>query len=361
VGADELHMSPAAPGNPQARPRPDRPRISAIIACYRDAPAVVEMHERLVRSITDAGCEPEIIFVNDGSPDNADEVLAGLCARHPDVVAIRHARNFGSQSAFTSGMKIATGDGCVLLDGDLQDPPEVIPAMIAEWRKGFDVVVGRRVKRDAPWYMNVMYKSFYRIFRSLSYIKIPLDAGDFSLMDRRVMDAMNDMPEVHRFMRGLRAWVGFSQTSVPYIRPERKYGRTTNSFGRNLGWARRAVISFSHKPLDMISLLALFIVGATTFLGLGQLVLWMLGVSSPKGFTTLLLVVLFLGGIQLLCLGILASYLAHIYDEVKRRPAYVVQSVTNAPSARAATTSAFDAALSTLISDPTSNPIEVAS
>lgn len=325
-------MTTAPPGL-RATPLPERPRISAIIACYRDAPAVVEMRERLAASINEAGCESEIIFVNDASPDNADAVLGELCERHPDVVVIRHARNFGSQSAFTSGMRIATGDAVVLLDGDLQDPPEIIPAMVTEWRKGFDVVVGQRVRREAPWYMNVMYKSFYRIFQRASYVPIPLDAGDFSLIDRRVVDAMNALPEVHRFMRGLRAWVGFSQTSVPYVRPERKYGRTTNSFVRNLGWARRAVISFSHKPLDVISVLAMFVVGVSFLLAAAQFVAWGLGVSSaPRGFTMMLLVVLFLGGIQLLCLGIVASYLAHIYDEVKRRPAYVVQHITNPPS-----------------------------
>lgn len=325
-------MTSASNGARRA-PLPERPRISAIIACYRDAPAVNEMHERLVASINAAGCEPEVIFVNDASPDNADEVLSDLCARHRDVVAIRHARNFGSQSAFTSGMRIATGDAVVLLDGDLQDPPEIIPEMVKEWRKGFDVVVGQRVRREAPWYMNVMYKTFYRIFRRASYITIPLDAGDFSLIDRRVVDTMNAMPEVHRFMRGLRAWVGYSQTSVPYVRPERKYGRTTNSFVRNLGWARRAVISFSHKPLDVISVLAMIVVGVSFLLAAAQFVAWGLGISSaPRGFTMMLLVVLFLGGIQLLCLGIVASYLAHIYDEVKRRPAYVVQEITNPPS-----------------------------
>lgn len=290
------------------------------------------MHARLVTSIRGAGCEPEVIFVNDASPDDAESVLAKLCAEHPEVIAITHTRNFGSQSAFTSGMNIATGDAVVLLDGDLQDPPEIIPSMVEQWRQGFDIVVGERTRREAPWYMGFLYKAFYRLFRSASYIKIPLDAGDFSLLDRRVVDAMNKLPEVNRFIRGLRAWVGFSQTSVPYVRPERKYGRTTNSFARNVGWARRAVISFSYKPLDMISIVALFIVGASALLGCLQVGAWTLHIgNAPKGFTMLLLVVLFLGGVQLLCLGILASYLAHIYDEVKRRPAYVVDSIRNGP------------------------------
>jgi polyisoprenyl-phosphate glycosyltransferase len=329
--ADDAPMHPSSPTK-SARPKDDRPTISAIIACYRDAPAIVEMHERLVDAISGAGCSPEIIFVNDASPDNADEILRGLCGLHKDVISIRHTRNFGSQAAFTSGMRIATGDAVVLLDGDLQDPPEIIPAMIEKWRSGFDVVVGERVRREAPWYMNIFYKTFYRLFQRSSYIKIPLDAGDFSLLDRRVVDQMNKLPESNRFIRGLRAWVGFSQTSVPYVRPERKHGTTTNSFSRNIGWARKAIISFSYKPLDMISFVALFIVAVSGLLGLLQFAAWAFGFGeSPQGFTTLLLVMLFLGGVQLLCLGVLASYLAHIYEEVKRRPAFLVDHMLNAP------------------------------
>ncbi len=307
-------------------------KISAVIACFRDAPAVPIMHDRLVKVFASIDADFEIIFVNDGSPDNAREVLAELAARDPNVVVINHARAFGSQSAFTSGMRIATGDAVVLLDGDLQDPPELIPDFVARWQEGYDVVYGERVRRQAPWFMGLLYKGFYRAFRRLAYVKIPLDAGDFSLIDRRVVDAMNALPERQRFLRGLRAWVGYRQVGVKYVRPERMFGRTTNSFRKNLGWARRAIVSFSYAPLDLITGLALAVVGAS-FLGLSvQVVLRLVDPqSAPKGVTTLIVLILFIGGIQLLCLSIIGAYLAHMYDEVKGRPSFVVESILNPP------------------------------
>ena len=307
-------------------------KITAVIACYRDAPAVPIMHERLVAAFGQIGCDYEIIFVNDGSPDNAREVLAELAERDPKVVVINHARAFGSQSAFTSGMKISTGDAVVLLDGDLQDPPEVIPQFVERWQEGFDVVYGERVEREAPWHMRLFYKGFYRVFRRMAYVNVPVDAGDFALMDRRVVDALNALPETHRFLRGLRAWVGFRQTGVPYVRPERMFGTTTNNFRKNLGWARRAIVSFSYAPLDIITALAMLIVSASFIGVIVQVLLRLLDPSSaPRGISTVIVIVLFIGGIQLLCLAIIGSYLAHMYEEIKRRPPYVVESILNAP------------------------------
>lgn len=171
-----------------------RKKISAVIACYRDAPAVPIMYERLSAVFKKIGVDYEIIFVNDNSPDNAREVLAALAARDVRVVVINHSRNFGSQGAFTSGMQIATGDAVVLLDGDLQDPPELIESFHQKWLEGYDVIYGERVQREATWFLQVAYKAFYRLFRSASYVPMPLDAGDFSLMDRRVVNALNRLP-----------------------------------------------------------------------------------------------------------------------------------------------------------------------
>jgi glycosyltransferase involved in cell wall biosynthesis len=307
-------------------------KLSAIIACYRDAPAVPVMYERLRKTFTELGADYEIVFVNDGSPDNAREVLSELACRDPKVVVINHTRAFGSQSAFTSGMRLATGDAVVLLDGDLQDPPELIAQFVERWHDGFDVVYGVRVERETTTLMRPAYKLFYRIFRRLSYVSIPLDAGDFGLLDRRVVDALNDLPESHRFVRGLRAWVGFRQTGVPYVRPERMFGRTTNSFVRNVGWARRAIVSFSYVPLDLIAWLALVTVGFS-FAGLAlQLLLRVFDPSlAPRGFTTLIAGMLFIGGVQLLCLAIIGSYVAHIYEESKHRPPFLVESILNSP------------------------------
>jgi dolichol-phosphate mannosyltransferase len=308
-------------------------KISAVIACYRDEPAIPTMHQRLVDVFQKLEVGYEIIFINDGSPDNAADVLAELAARDRHVVVVNHSRNFGSQSAFTSGMRIATGDAVVLLDGDLQDPPELIEDFVAKWRAGYDVVYGSRVKRDATLFLKVAYKAFYRVFRAASYVPIPLDAGDFSLLDRRVVNAVNAMPENNRFIRGLRAWVGFKQVGVPYVRPERAFGRTTNSLLRNLGWARKAIVSFSYIPLDAITFVALLVVVLSVAAIVVEILVRLLHPAAvPSGLTTVIILVLFMGGVQLLCLGIIGSYLAHIYDEVKRRPPYIVETILNQPS-----------------------------
>ncbi len=309
-----------------------RKKITAVIACYRDAPAVPYMYQRLVEVFGKIGVAYEIIFVNDCSPDNADEVLSSLAGRDPNVIVVRHSRNFGSQNAFTSGMRIATGDAVVLLDGDLQDPPELIESFYEQWIQGYDVVYGRRIKREATWFLQLAYKSFYRVFRAAAYVPMPLDAGDFSLIDRRVVDALNALPENNRFLRGLRAWVGFKQIGVPYLRPERMFGTTTNSVLRNLGWARKAIFSFSYLPIDVMTSLALVIVVFSLLLAAAQVIARVVAPQSvPSGFTTLIVLILFLGGIQLLCFSIIGSYLMHIYDEVKRRPPYVIDYVLNAP------------------------------
>ncbi len=308
-------------------------RITAVIACYRDAQAIPIMYRRLVETFTRMGVDYEIIFVNDASPDDAAEVLVQLAATDRRMVVINHSRNFGSQNAFTSGMRIATGDAVVLLDGDLQDPPEMIEQFFERWLEGNDVVYGVRTKREATRVLQVAYKAFYRLFRATSYVPIPLDAGDFSLLDRRVVNALNQLPENNRFLRGLRAWVGFRQIGVPYVRPERMFGHTTNSLRKNLAWARQGIFSFSYIPIDLITVLAFVTCAVSLVLAVVQVVVRIVKPDAvPAGLTTLIVLVLFIGGLQLLCLSILGSYLMHIYDEVKRRPPYIVESVLNAPA-----------------------------
>jgi glycosyltransferase involved in cell wall biosynthesis len=309
-----------------------RPRVSVIIACYKDGQAIPIMYERLKASLDPLPIEREIIFVNDGSPDNSEEILREITAGDSRVVAINHSRNFGSQAAFTSGMRLATGDAVVLMDGDLQDPPEIIPELIAKWQEGYQVVYGERVKREASWFLQISYKLFYRIFKALSYVRIPRDAGDFSLMDRAVVDVMNMMPERDRFLRGLRAWTGFRQIGVPYVRPERMFGVTTNNLVKNIAWARKGIFSFSFAPLEWISYLA----GTVTLISVAAIVFYLVAYAlnpskSPTGFMTLLMVSLFLGSVQLLCLAIIGDYVGRVFEEVKRRPHYVVKSVFNNP------------------------------
>ena len=298
-----------------------RRSISAIIACYRDAEAIPIMHQRLTETFARLGVDYEIIFVNDGSPDDSAEVIRELSGRDPKVIGITHSRNFGSQMAFRSGMELSTMDAVVLLDGDLQDPPEMIEEFSSKWVEGFDVVYGRRVKRDMPWYRGLLYKFFYRLFARVSYVKVPLDAGDFSLMDRRVVIWLLNSPERDLFLRGLRAYVGFRQTGVDYERPERMFGRTTNSLLRNIDWAKRAIFSFSNAPMTMltnagivslmVSLLAAAIIGILRIF---------VPDIAPRGATTLLIVILIFGSANLFAIGLVGEYVGKILVEVKRRP-----------------------------------------
>jgi len=301
--------------------------LSAIIACYRDELAIPIMYERLCRVFQKIGVDYEIIFVNDGSPDNTEKVLQELVNKDTHVIGINHSRNFSSQMAFTSGMNIANGEAVILLDGDLQDPPEIIEKFYEKWQEGFDVVYGIRVKREAPVYMQIGYKLFYRVFHKLSYIKIPTDAGDFSLIDRKVVEALKLLPERDRFLRGLRAWVGFRQTGVPYVRPERMFGKTTNNLLKNLGWAAKGIFSFSYVPLQIITLLSTFVFLVSLLGVILQIISYFLLPGTPRGTTTILIVVLFIGAIQLLGISVLGQYIAKIFEEVKQRPQYIVKSI----------------------------------
>ena len=303
--------------------------ISAVIACYKDEEAIPLMHERLTKTFKKIGCDYEIIFVNDGSPDNSEKVLEKICSEDEKTTAIFHSRNFSSQNAFTSGMNQAIGDAVVLLDGDLQDPPELIEDFVKKWIDGFDVVYGKRIKRESTNLMNFAYKLFYRIFNKVSYLDIPFDAGDFSSMDRKVVEAINKAEERDRFIRGLRAWVGFNQIGIPYIRPERKFGKTTNSFLKNIRWAKKGIFSFSYVPLELISYLSYFIVLISAFALIFYVIYYYINPGAPKGITTLIVLTLFIGGIQLLSVSILSEYIGKILEETKKRPQYIIKKILN--------------------------------
>jgi dolichol-phosphate mannosyltransferase len=310
-------------------------RLSAVIPCYREAQSIPVMHERLTTVFEALGVDWEIIFVDSGSTDDTPQVLAELAARDRRVTVVHHTRAFGSQSAYSSGMRLATGDAVILLDGDLQDPPELIPKLVARWREGYEVVYGERVAREGPAAMNAARKAFYRVFQRLAYVSMPIDAGDFSLLDRRVVDAINALPETHRFVRGLRAFVGYRQIGVPYDRPERLFGRSSNNFLANIGWARRAIISFSYVPLDLIGWLALITTAAALVAAIVEIALKIVDPSAaPQGYATLIVVVLFVGGVQMICFSVIGSYLAHMYEEIKARPPYILDRVLNPPRPR---------------------------
>ena len=300
---------------------PERNSVTAIVACYNDEPAIPIMYERLVATFRKIAVDYEIIFVNDGSPDDCAGAILQITARDPRVVGVTHSRNFGSQMAFRSGMEMATKDACVMLDGDLQDPPELIEQFYERWRAGYDVVYGRRVKRDMPVVWGALYKAFYRVFAAFSYVNIPLDAGDFSLIDKRVVGWLLTCPERDLFMRGLRAYVGFKQTGVDYIRPERMFGASTNNLFKNIAWAKRGIFSFSNTPLTMLTAGGIIMLGLSGVLGFIAILIRVFAPElAPRGATTIVLSILFFGALNLFGIGLVGEYVAKIMEEVKRRP-----------------------------------------
>jgi len=302
--------------------------ITAIIACYKDGQAIPIMYERLKTTFNNLNIDYEIIFVNDNSPDNSEEVIRAISRNDRRVMGISHSRNFGSQAAFKSGMEIASKNACVLLDGDLQDPPEIIEQFMAKWREGYDVVYGRRIKREAPFMMQVAYKVFYRVFDRFSYLTIPHDAGDFSLMDKRVVEALLRFPERDMFLRGMRAFVGYKQIGVNYVRPERMFGKTTNNLMKNIGWAKKGILSFSNTPLSMLSFFGTILLFISMFLGAIQLLSRIFFPElAPSGITTVLLLVLFFGSLNVFAIGIVGEYLGKVFEEVKQRPHFIRRSI----------------------------------
>lgn len=307
--------------------------ISVVAIAYRDEGNIKELHRRTTNVLKKLTKKYEIIYVNDSSPDNSQKVLEELAKEDKLLTVIQHSRNFGAQNAFTTGMKQAIGDAVVIMDGDLQDPPELIPEFVEKWLEGFDVVYGERRKREKSMgpFMEQIYHMFYVIFNKLSYVKVPLDVGDFSLMDRRVVDQMNLLPEKDRFLRGLRAWVGFKQIGIPYVRPERFSGSgvSTTSVFKGLWWARRAIFSFSYEPLEWVFYTAIISVLASLFGALFYVLTYFLFPGAPKGFITILIAVLFLGSVQLVVLSFISEYLRRIFEEVKSRPVSIVQKIIN--------------------------------
>jgi nucleoside-diphosphate-sugar epimerase/glycosyltransferase involved in cell wall biosynthesis len=312
--------------------------VSAIVACYKDAQAIPIMYERLKSTFEALEIDYEIIFVNDNSPDDSEEVIRAISARDRRVIGISHSRNFGSQSGFRSGMEIASKNACVLLDGDLQDPPELIADFVAKWREQYDIVYGRRVARVASLFMQIAYKLFYRLLDAFSSISIPRDAGDFSLIDMRAVRAILQYPERDLFLRGIRAAVGFRQIGVDYVRPERMFGRTTNSLIKNLWWAKKGILSFTYTPLSMLSAAGSILFVVSLILGSVQFALRLFFPTlAPKGVTTLLLIVLFFGSMNLLGIGTVGEYVAKILEESKRRPHFIRRAIIRGGEVRSAT------------------------
>ena len=301
--------------------------LSAVVTCYRDEPAIPLMWARLTDVFTSLGVPYEIIFVNDGSPDEADSVLRDLTAKDDHVIAVEHSRNFGSQNAFVSGMQIATGDAIILLDGDLQDPPELIREFYAKWREGNDVVYGRRGQREGSALLALCCRAFYRVFRRISSVPMPLDAGDFALMDRRVVSELLAFPEADQFLRGLRAWVGFKQVGVDYLRPQRRFGRSTHSWLANVWWAKKGIFSFSFVPVEVIGYVAVGLTLLASAAVVHQTIAVVRHPELPHGISIIIVLIAFFGSLNLLAIATLGEYLIKIFEETKRRPKFIRKAI----------------------------------
>ena len=302
-------------------------KISIIVPCFNEEAVIDESYRRLtaLRSVL-VGIDVELIFVDDGSRDATLLRLRDLAANDGTVRVLGFARNFGHQLAVTAGIDAATGDALVIIDADLQDPPEVIPEMIAKWREGYDVVYGTRTDRPGEsWFKLATARAFYRVLNRLSDVPIPLDTGDFRLISRRVADVLRDMPERDRFLRGMVSWVGFRQFALPYRRAPRFAGETKYPLRKMFRFATDGILSFSSTPLKVSVALGSFSAALALIGIVYALVLRIFTQMWVEGWTALMIAVLFIGGVQLISVGILGSYVGRIYNEIKRRPLYVVQ------------------------------------
>lgn len=305
------------------------PRFSVVAPVFNEEALVEEFYRRVRDVMEGTGESWELVLVNDGSRDRSPELMDRLYNQDPEHVVILHfARNFGHQLAITAGSDHARGDAVVVIDSDLQDPPEVIPNLIAKWREGYEVVYGVRAEREGEtWFKLFTANLFYRLIQALTDVVIPMEAGDFRLLDRKVVDVMREMREGHRFVRAMVSWVGFRQIGVPYRRLARKAGETKYPFRKMFRLALDAVTGFSFIPLK----LALWTGALATGLGLllaVVLLILRLNDNIPlagQGLTASL--ILFIGGVQLFIMGILGEYIGRIYDEVRRRPLYIVREL----------------------------------
>jgi dolichol-phosphate mannosyltransferase len=307
--------------------------LSVVVPVYDEEAVLSEFHARLAAVLDSLECRSEVLFVDDGSSDGTPEILAELAARDPRVRVLGFTRNFGHQAALCAGLDHCCGDVVVMIDADLQDPPELIRAFLEHWRRGYQVVYGQRLRVEEGALKRFVYHAFYRLLRLLSNIDMPLDTGDFSLVDRSVVAHLRELPERTRFLRGLRSWVGLRQIGLEYRRHARTRGESKYSLGKLFKLAFDGIFSFSTMPLKL-ALFTGMLASAGGFLGV-VVVIWMrlLHQIDLPGWTSLAVIVLFLGGIQLFTAGIMGEYIARIYEEVKRRPLYLVARRTGFPDA----------------------------
>jgi dolichol-phosphate mannosyltransferase len=305
------------------------PRVSIAIPVYNEQAVVPELLRR-TRAVLDSlpGGPHEIVLADDGSSDRTLELLEKAAEEDDRLIVVALSRNFGHQTALTAALDHVTGDVAVLMDGDLQDPPEAIPTLLDAYRQGYDVVYVRRVNRKESWWLRGCYHVFYRLLATLSATQLPLDAGDFGLMSRRVIQEMRKMPEHQRYLRGLRTWVGFPQIGIPIERSARHAGRTKYNPTKLLMLAFDGIFAFSTVPLRAAAILGLFAIGLSVLFSIYSVYVRIF-LHSPQGFTAIILIITFLSGVNLFFLGVIGEYVGRVYEETKARPHYVIGKIVS--------------------------------
>lgn len=303
-----------------------KPNYSIIIPVYNEEEVIRITHQRLSSVMLSLGEPYELIFINDGSRDKTPEILTEICEKDKNSCYINFSRNFGHQCAVTAGMDYARGDAVVIIDADLQDPPEVILEMISEWKNGYDVVYGKRSKREGEtFFKKLTAKAYYRLLKSMTNVDIPVDTGDFRLIDRKVCDTMKSLPERNRYIRGLVSWVGYKQKAVEYVREERYAGETKYPLKKMIKLAMDGISAFSYKPLKLAASIG-FLISLASFIYLVVIICQKLFTNAViQGWASTMAVLLLTQGIVLIMLGIIGEYIGRIFDEIKGRPIYIVR------------------------------------
>ena len=302
------------------------PELTVVVPCFDEAEVLPTFHERLETVMGELGLRWSVLYVNDGSRDRTLEIMRGLQSRCPEVAVVNLSRNFGKEAAMTAGLDHACGEAVVVIDADLQDPPEVIPALVAAWRRGCDVAYARRrVREGETWFKRTTASLFYRVMSRVGHVRLPQDTGDFRLMSRRAVDALMRLREQHRFMKGLFAWIGYRQEAVYYDRAPRAAGQTKWNYWKLWNFALEGMTAFTVLPLKLATYIGLIVAGFAGIYGAVVIAYTLLLGNSVPGYPSLMAVVLLLGGTQLIFLGVLGEYVGRVFNEVKGRPLYFVE------------------------------------